>query len=97
MTNFDSTSSTLSHADNMEVKMATQETEIDLESFSIEVMIACDTHEIDYADHVEAAQQLRKEEPAVFDSIRKGNGWVPAPTVEIKLDTKSGLVLCSGE
>ena len=96
MTNFVSTSST--SATNLEVTMAddTQQ-ELDLESFSIEVMIACDEHDIDYADHVEAAHLLRKEEPAVFDSIRKGNGWEPAPTVEVKLDTKTGLVLCAGE
>ena len=103
MTNFDSTS-TLTNAntgDTMapsdvnttDVKVDT----LDLEAFSIEVMIACDSHDIEYVDHVEAAQLLREEEPAVFDAIRKGNGWVPAPVVEVKLDTKTGLVMCAGE
>ena len=103
MTNFDSTSTftnankgdTMAQSDiaTADVKADT----LDLEAFSIEVMCACDTFDIEYVDHVEAALLLREEEPAVFDSIRKGNGWVPAPVVEVKLDTKTGLVMCAGE
>lgn len=84
---------TTSDVNTTDVKVDT----LDLEAFSIEVMIACDSYDIEYDDHVEAAKELRKEEPAVFDIIRKGHGWVPAPVVEVKLDTKTGLVMCAGE
>jgi len=69
---------------------------VDLESWAIECMLVADEYEVEYETAREAADNLREEEPVVFNELRARYGWKPAPEASVRVN-KDGVVLCDGE